>query len=334
MTKLWHKKLGMPVDFVEGSFERDEDSGDWFVYIVYESCQCSTVARYADLEAFMGQERPEPPSSSQDTKKDDDNGSAVVESAEKEEDVPRRKRPRRSCIVPRVYEEVTEEDLEEDEDKEILLAKRGRSYKVPRIYEEEPEDDSDDEDDIRDNSSKEFKTPRIYEEEESDEDQVDASKKVNPTAKKSSHKPASQSTRRGAAQANLKRETPRSPASVDSEVQVLSPRAVKRLKDSQLENVREKAEEKEDDDEVQTVAVRNDSVMIHPRNGCPRFAFVPGKNRTVPDENNQQYCGKCYCWICEKPAAECNDWRTHANADGKDPYWIRQKPILQRRVGS
>jgi hypothetical protein len=87
----------------------------------------------------------------------------------------------------------------------------------------------------------------------------------------------------------------------------------------------------DEDGEIVFVGIANEDNRIHARYDCIRFLFSSGKFKET-DHGNQHYCGKCYCYACDRPASDCPDWSWHANANQKDPKWqqilssLRKKP--------
>ena len=50
------------------------------------------------------------------------------------------------------------------------------------------------------------------------------------------------------------------------------------------------------------------SCFPHPRDSCAVFSF---------QEDPLRFCPKCYCFLCDEPAAKCKIWEKHCKADSK-----------------
>ena len=60
--------------------------------------------------------------------------------------------------------------------------------------------------------------------------------------------------------------------------------------------------------------------LPHSRSNCTEHNFSPEEEgqynaATVPlqDLVNAKHCDKCYCYVCDVPASECIEWRTHCH---------------------
>jgi len=85
----------------------------------------------------------------------------------------------------------------------------------------------------------------------------------------------------------------------------------------------------DDDDEiiVQSCNVTNPSVHLpHTRDQCGvhRFALTEGNGlgRAGP---NLAKCPKCYCYVCDRPAGECDKWEQHCDAHPAHPVWAEAR---------
>ncbi|XP_072336996.1 uncharacterized protein [Scyliorhinus torazame] len=68
------------------------------------------------------------------------------------------------------------------------------------------------------------------------------------------------------------------------------------------------------------------NVMPHARYDCVEQDFIRTENETTESAgNNSNFCEQCYCYICDKPASECQYWKLpsicHCNAHNKSAYW-------------
>uniref|UniRef100_A0A6I8NDC8 Uncharacterized protein n=1 Tax=Ornithorhynchus anatinus TaxID=9258 RepID=A0A6I8NDC8_ORNAN len=101
------------------------------------------------------------------------------------------------------------------------------------------------------------------------------------------------------------------------------------LEDSVLEE--EKSEEIVDEESGLVVTFcKKGNVMPHARYDCMTNLFERAECETcIPLERNAETCGQCYCYICDKPASECQSWTTpalcHCNAHNKSKYWKGQR---------
>jgi len=65
-------------------------------------------------------------------------------------------------------------------------------------------------------------------------------------------------------------------------------------------------------DEVQVVGIRNEQCLPHMRQHCLQHRHDPNRNA-----DNRRYCDKCYCYVCDILASECQEWSSHCNATDK-----------------
>jgi len=73
-----------------------------------------------------------------------------------------------------------------------------------------------------------------------------------------------------------------------------------------------------DDDEIQIVGGKNIVNLPHSRQHCIHCRFDPSpidgdklfffSQRKAIIDKNKETCPACYCYVCDKPAAECQNW--------------------------
>ncbi|KAI8492711.1 hypothetical protein Bbelb_297520, partial [Branchiostoma belcheri] len=95
----------------------------------------------------------------------------------------------------------------------------------------------------------------------------------------------------------------------------------------------------EDDLQVTYVSLPETAHYPHARGDCKIHTFKEVDLTTIgPVENNATYCEKCYCFMCDVPASQCQQWTdptgAHCNAY-KCPAWMAQQtskpsPLLSR----
>ena len=75
------------------------------------------------------------------------------------------------------------------------------------------------------------------------------------------------------------------------------------------------------------------SEMPHARESCTKFSFS-----AISIPSNMNFCGFCYCYVCETLASDCSEWPQHCHASYKVDKWrterkVRTSPIFSHLVG-
>jgi hypothetical protein len=74
----------------------------------------------------------------------------------------------------------------------------------------------------------------------------------------------------------------------------------------------------------------------HARPQCAMFPFMITKDRAgqVGGQNNELFCQKCYCYVCDVKASDCQGWLAigHCHAQDKDPYWRALRAFTQTEM--
>ncbi|XP_051939971.1 uncharacterized protein zgc:112980 isoform X2 [Hippocampus zosterae] len=83
---------------------------------------------------------------------------------------------------------------------------------------------------------------------------------------------------------------------------------------------------KVDEDLVITFS-RPAELLPHARFDCPRHPFTATDECAQPVSENRLLCAQCFCYICDKLAAECDKWHArgacHCNGHKKSNLWNR-----------
>ena len=71
------------------------------------------------------------------------------------------------------------------------------------------------------------------------------------------------------------------------------------------------------DEDLQCVGTANETKLPHNRQDCLAFRYKTSNNNNNPNgssicaettSENAKFCALCYCYVCDKPAAECESW--------------------------
>ena len=86
-----------------------------------------------------------------------------------------------------------------------------------------------------------------------------------------------------------------------------------------------------EDEEVQIVGNTGSNPLSdfpHPRHACVVHPFPPGGGRDGERAAAEAHCPRCFCFLCDGPAAECASWREHAMARN-DASWMAVRTCLR-----
>mmetsp|Transcript_14234 Transcript_14234/g.23209 ORF Transcript_14234/g.23209 Transcript_14234/m.23209 type:complete len:225 (-) Transcript_14234:773-1447(-) len=67
----------------------------------------------------------------------------------------------------------------------------------------------------------------------------------------------------------------------------------------------------DNDEELQIVGTANEQRFPHSRQDCLEFRYVANTAAGGSSNNanpNAKFCKLCYCYVCDKPASECDNW--------------------------
>mmetsp|Transcript_35964 Transcript_35964/g.83931 ORF Transcript_35964/g.83931 Transcript_35964/m.83931 type:complete len:798 (-) Transcript_35964:2396-4789(-) len=81
--------------------------------------------------------------------------------------------------------------------------------------------------------------------------------------------------------------------------------------------------------DIEIVGAKNvQPTMPHLRQDCPKHKFVPSKKIPRDDcSENQLYCDKCYCFLCDEKVEHCRDWKRHCCSSNNGKYENTWKKI-------
>jgi len=138
----------------------------------------------------------------------------------------------------------------------------------------------------------------------------------------------------------------------DEEVQVMDPPPPPSFLAAHSEEENDPSYEDDDDDadneeEIHLLGTKNAQNLPHRRPHCTQCPYVAQVLGVVEDEHseprssstasntktsNASYCSRCYCYVCDVPVSECQEWGTHCHATDRSTYWMAQRRTKQGRT--
>lgn len=93
------------------------------------------------------------------------------------------------------------------------------------------------------------------------------------------------------------------------------------------------------DDDVMLVGTKNQVSLPHMRPHCTNQPFQnkAGYIAAARTVKNMQYCGNCYCYVCDSLVPQCKAWTTHCHATDQGPrayYWKQERQKAKSNKGS
>ena len=82
------------------------------------------------------------------------------------------------------------------------------------------------------------------------------------------------------------------------------------------------SDDDDDDDDIQITGSKGMNALSdlpHPRHECVVKPFTM---------NPEEFCPKCFCYVCDIKASACTDWHIHCNADNT---WLRQRRRIRNK---
>ena len=76
-----------------------------------------------------------------------------------------------------------------------------------------------------------------------------------------------------------------------------------------MERAKEKKENTaagEMEEELEIVGTTNEQRFPHSRHDCLEFRY--DNSDGGGKDGNSKFCSLCYCYVCDRPAGECNNW--------------------------
>merc|ERR1712193_581784 len=145
------------------------------------------------------------------------------------------------------------------------------------------------------------------------------------------------------AEMNRENKAPKKPApsAAPSSDAATAPTAQKRPAEAKIEAKTEEKKAKVEtvelsDDELEVVSITRADPLPHIRADCASKPYTFTDNVKIgPYMKNAEFCDKCFCYICDKPAKECQFWardrEPHCNANSKAACW-KARRMVQNQV--
>ncbi len=95
-----------------------------------------------------------------------------------------------------------------------------------------------------------------------------------------------------------------------------------------------------EDDDIEIVGTKTDTALVampHARCSCPTVHFIVLPEKEASEKvrsTNIKTCDKCYCWVCDVLASECNEWSRHCMAFDRDPTWKKLRAEKKSQAGA
>ena len=78
--------------------------------------------------------------------------------------------------------------------------------------------------------------------------------------------------------------------------------------------------------DVVVIKSTSGTVLPHSREDCLQH---PWKQIAA----HSQFCGNCYCFVCEIPSSQCGAWDLHCKATRKVPKWVQMQKEARQKGG-
>lgn len=90
---------------------------------------------------------------------------------------------------------------------------------------------------------------------------------------------------------------------------------------------------------VQVIGKKRDpfvATLSHQRYNCFYNPFTMESAGTMGSTGNLKHCQKCFCYVCDKPAADCEQWSNHCHAYKTDDWdrkrWVARNALIKHLV--
>ncbi|XP_031552079.1 uncharacterized protein LOC116289330, partial [Actinia tenebrosa] len=90
------------------------------------------------------------------------------------------------------------------------------------------------------------------------------------------------------------------------------------------------------DSEIAVTFAKKGIEFPHAREHCRTKTFVQIPSVTTKCSSNEEFCDKCYCYVCDDLSSKCELWKTeekpHCNAYAKHAFWERERNLHKRNL--